>query len=138
MQQILMGLHCFASLRIAWQSGSCIRLGARLKTHSKDCIAKTPNPTDNTESTSRTNATEPFEHVSRKSLKILQKSLRKASPRGRTSKEPTQKKLHRYVEKVLKKHVGMVVLLCIAAHCLALVLTSSQGLTVTHDPFRVM
>ena len=31
-----------------------------------------------------------------------------------------------------------VALLCIAVHCLALVLTSSQGLTVTHDPFRVM
>ena len=35
-------------------------------------------------------------------------------------KEPMQKKLHRYVEKVRKKHVGMVVLLCIDAHCLAL------------------
>ena len=36
------------------------------------------------------------------------------------SKEPMQKKLHRYVEKVRKKHVGMVVLLRIDAHCLAL------------------
>ena len=34
--------------------------------------------------------------------------------------EPMQKKLHRYVEKVRKKHVGMGVLLCIDAHCLAL------------------
>ena len=64
-------------------------------------------------------------------------SLRGAGPRGRTSKEPTRKKLHRYVEKVRKKYVIMVVLLRMAAHCLALVLTSSQGLTVTHDPKRV-
>ena len=120
MQQILMGLHCYVLLRIAWLGGSCIRLGTRLKTHSKDCTAKAPNPTDREESTSRTNATEPLEHVSRKSLKIRRDSLRNASPRGRTYKGPTQKKLHRYVEKVRKKHVGMVVLLCIDAHCLAL------------------
>ena len=59
MQQKLMGLHCFALLRIAWPSGRCIRLGTDLKTHSKDSIAKAPDPTDNTESTSRINATEP-------------------------------------------------------------------------------
>jgi hypothetical protein len=58
-QQKLMGLHCFALLRIAWPGGRCIRLGTDLKTHSKDSIAKAPNPTDNTESTSRINATEP-------------------------------------------------------------------------------
>jgi len=46
-------------LRIAWPGGRCIRLGTDLKTHSKDSIAKAPNPTDNTESTSRINATEP-------------------------------------------------------------------------------
>ncbi len=72
MQQILIGLHCFALLRIAWQGGSCIRLGTRLKMHSKDCTAKAPNPTDNTESTSRINATEPCEHVSSQSLKIIE------------------------------------------------------------------
>ena len=65
-------------------------------------------------------------------------------PRGRTSKEPTRKKLHRYVEKVRKKHVRMVVLLCMAAHCLALVSIAwhwfwlaLKGLTVTHDHKRV-
>jgi hypothetical protein len=72
MQQKLMGLHCFALLRIAWPGGSCIRLGTGLKTHSKDSIAKAPNPTDSTESTSRTNATEPCEHVSSQSLKIIE------------------------------------------------------------------
>ena len=59
MQQKLMGLHCFALLRIAWPSGRCIRLGTDLKTHSKDGIPKARNPTDNTESTSIINATEP-------------------------------------------------------------------------------
>ena len=54
-----MGLHCFALLHLAWQGGRCIRLETGFKTHSKDSIAKAPNPTDNTESTSRINATEP-------------------------------------------------------------------------------
>ena len=54
-----MGLHCFALLHLAWPGGRCIRLCTGLNTHSKDSIAKAPNPTDNTESTSRINATEP-------------------------------------------------------------------------------
>ena len=72
-----MGLHCFALLRIAWPGGRCIRLGTDFKTHSKDSIAKAPNPTDNTESTSRINATEPCEHVSSQSLKIIEARFEK-------------------------------------------------------------
>jgi hypothetical protein len=67
-----MGLHCFALLHLAWQGGRCIRLETGFKTHSKDSIAKAPNPTDNTESTSKKNATEPCEHVSCHSLKIIE------------------------------------------------------------------
>ena len=115
-----MGLHCFELLRIAWPGGSCIRLGTSLKTHSKDSIAKTPNPTHNTESTSRTNATEPCEHVSSQSLKIIETRFEEQAREAEHLKNQREQKLHRYVEKVRKKHVRMVVLLCMDAHCLAL------------------